>query len=83
MTRFLGTLVLLAAIIIGLGWYLGWFHFSTTSDDQKTHINLTVDQDKIRKDEETAKQKLRGIEHKVKESVGDGSEKNKDAGPRS
>jgi len=83
MTRFLGALVLLALVIIGLGWYLGWFHFSTTTgDDQKTHINITVDQDKIRGDEEKAKERLRDIGQKAKESAGDRSEKSKDAGPR-
>jgi len=75
MTRFLGALVLLAALIIGLGWYLGWFHFSTTGDDQKTHINITVDQDKIRGDEEKAKERLREIGQKVKGRAGDGSER--------
>jgi hypothetical protein len=83
MTRFLGALVLLAAVIIGLGWYLGWFHFSTTTgDDQKTHIDISVDQNKIRGDVEKANDKLRETGQKAKERAGDDSEKSKDGGPR-
>jgi len=75
MTRFLGVLVLLVAAVVGLGFYLGWFHFSKNSDDQKTNVTITVDQDKIRQDEEKAKEKVRDIGHNVKERTGAGSEK--------
>jgi hypothetical protein len=82
MLRFLGVLLLLAAGVIGLGFYLGWFHFSKDSDGQKTNISITVDQDKIREDEKRAKEKVQGIGQQVKERTGAGAEKSKDNGPR-
>jgi len=48
-------LVLLVACVVGLGFYLGWFLLSADSEGQKTNITITVDQDKIREDEEKAK----------------------------
>jgi hypothetical protein len=82
MTRFLGALVLIAAIIIGVGWYLGWFHFSTGGNDRESNFNISVDKDKIRQDEERAKEKLHEFGNKVKDKVEDRSEKTKDSGPR-
>jgi hypothetical protein len=42
---------------------------------EKTNVTITVDQDKIRQDEEKAKEKVREIGHNVKERTGAGSEK--------
>jgi hypothetical protein len=61
MTRFLGVLVLIAAVVLGIGWYLGWFHFGTRTEEGQTHVTLTVDQDKIKSDERKVIDKVRGI----------------------
>jgi hypothetical protein len=82
MTRFLGALVLIAAIIIGAGWYLGWFHFSTGGSDRTTDFNISIDKDKMREDGEKAKDKLHEFGNKVKDKVEDRSEKTKDSGSR-
>jgi hypothetical protein len=82
MNRFLIVLLLLVAGVVGLGFYLGWFHLSTSSTDQKTNITITVDQDKIREDEEKAKEKVQEAGQKLKERTGAGTEKSKDEGPR-
>jgi hypothetical protein len=51
-------LVLVAACVIGLGFYLGWFGVSTVADTPgKTGVNVTIDQDKIKSDAERARQK--------------------------
>jgi hypothetical protein len=82
MKRFLVVLLLFVAGVVGLGFYLGWFRLSTDRTDQKTNITITVDQDKIREDEEKAKEKVQDIGQKVKQKTGAGTEKSKDEGPR-
>jgi hypothetical protein len=83
MKRFLIALALLVAIVLGLGFYLGWFRVSADRTDQKTNIKITIDQDKIREDEEKAKEKVQKAGLKLKEGGGAGTEKRKgeDAGP--
>jgi predicted negative regulator of RcsB-dependent stress response len=61
--------VLLAAGVVVLGFYQGWFHFSADSTDQKSSATITVDQDKFQKDEEKAKEKFQDFGHKVKEET--------------
>ena len=55
-------LVLLVVGIVALGFYLDWFHFTTTSDPEsgKVKSTLEIDQNKIKADAEKAKQKLSG-----------------------
>jgi hypothetical protein len=59
MKRFIILLVLLAAGIAGLGCYLGWFHMTTETVDGKSNVTVTVDKDKIRADEQKAKDKVK------------------------
>jgi hypothetical protein len=82
MKRFLIVLLLLVAGVVGLGFYLGWFHLSTSSTAQKTNITITIDQDKIREDEEKTKEKVQQAGQNLKERIGAGTEKSKDEGPR-
>jgi hypothetical protein len=76
MKRLLIVLVLLAAGAICFGYYLGWFGVSTSSTDQKSNINISVDKEKIREDESKAKQKLDEVGHTIKEGIN--AKKNKD-----
>jgi predicted negative regulator of RcsB-dependent stress response len=78
MNRLLGVLVLLLAVIVGLGFYQGWFHMSTENKDDKSNVTFTVDQDKIHKDEEKAKEKVQDFGQKVKEKTGGGTDKVKE-----
>jgi hypothetical protein len=57
-------LVLLVAVVVGLGFYQGWWRLSTEGTP-----NITVDQEKIKADEEQAKKKAQELEQKAKESV--------------
>jgi hypothetical protein len=70
MSRLLGVLLLLVVGIAGLGFYLGWFHVSTSQADQKTNITVTVDQDKIQEDKEKAKDKVQEFGRNLKEKAG-------------
>ena len=59
MTRFLGVLVIIVAVVVGVGLYLGWFQFGSETTEGKTHVKLTVDQEKIKADEKAALEKIR------------------------
>lgn len=78
MKGFLGVLLLLVIGVVGLGFYLGWFNFSTGGTEQNPSATISVDRDKIRKDEEAAKKKLRDAGQAVKEKIGSKTEKNND-----
>jgi hypothetical protein len=68
MTRFLGVLVLIVAVIACVGLYLGWFSFGSDSSDGKTNITISVDKDKIKKDENVVVDKIKSIGHKTTET---------------
>jgi len=76
MKRFLIVLLLLAAGVVGLGFYLGWFQLSTGSTGEKSNFTITVDQNKMREDEEKAKQKVQDAGKKLKEQTGTEKSKN-------
>jgi hypothetical protein len=70
MKRLLVVVVLLVAVIVGLGFYLDWFRISTGSTDDKTGINVTVDQKKIREGTKKAKEKVKEFGRKATEGNG-------------
>ena len=70
MRKFLGTIVLLAAVLIGVGWMRGWFDISTQSADDKTNIEFRIDKEKIKQDAEAAKEKAREIASPSGEDAG-------------
>lgn len=51
-------LLVLAALVIGLGYYLEWFRFSSTDGDKQTNISIIVDKEKIGADVQKAKEKI-------------------------
>ncbi len=74
MNRFLVVLLLLVIGVVGLGFYLGWFQFSTERTDDKSNISITIDEDKIRKDKDKAIEKVQEAGHSIKEKTGVGTE---------
>jgi hypothetical protein len=82
MKRLLVAFVVLVAGIVGLGFYLGWFQFSTGGTDEKPNITLTVDKDKFDKDKKKAEEEVKKAGQTVKEKIGGGTEKSKDEGSR-
>ena len=37
---------LIVAVVVGLSFYMGWFHFSSGSDDKNAHITVSVGKSK-------------------------------------
>jgi hypothetical protein len=43
---------LTVSVVAGLGFYPGWFHFSSGSDDKNAHVTVSVDKGQIQKDKD-------------------------------
>lgn len=59
---------LLVLIVIGTGFYRGWFAVSSpdaVNGDNKSELRLTVDQGKIKADSDALKDKTRELSEKV------------------
>jgi hypothetical protein len=70
MKRIVFLLVLLVAVVGGVGFYLGWFTLTTqTTADGKSNVTVTVDKDKIKEDKEKAKDKAKELGHDVKDKA--------------
>jgi hypothetical protein len=64
MLRFLGMLVVLLALVAGIGYYRGWFHAGSTDTNGRDTIKLTVDKDKVNQDKASAQQQVQDLGHK-------------------
>ena len=53
-----------------LGYSRGWFTLSSASDDRKVKINVEVNKDKVKEDEERAKEKIQNLGSQIKEEAG-------------
>jgi hypothetical protein len=70
--------VVLVAIVVGVGFYREWFHISTGGGTDGTERpGITVDPAKIKADEEKAKEAAQDLEHKVKEKSTAATDKGK------
>jgi len=78
MKSLLIVLVLLVAGVLGLGFYLRWFHVASDSGDGKGNITLTVDTDKIQEDKVKAMEKVHDLGHQAKDKAAGPTEKGKD-----
>ncbi len=52
MRKFLGTLVILVILIGVVGYFRGWFSLSTENQPGVTNVELTIDKDKVKQDEQ-------------------------------
>jgi hypothetical protein len=64
MIRFLGLLVVLALLVVGVGYYRGWFHADSNNTNGQPTISVTVDKDKINQDKASAQQEVQNLQHK-------------------
>jgi|HubBroStandDraft_1064217.scaffolds.fasta_scaffold198435_1 hypothetical protein len=64
MIRFLGILVVLAALVAGIGYYRGWFHAASADTNGQGTVTLTVDKDKLNQDKASAQQEVQDLGHK-------------------
>ena len=59
MRKLCSLLVVLAIVVVGVGFYRGWFALSSPTTDTGSHkvnINLTVDPDKVKADVEAVRE---------------------------
>jgi hypothetical protein len=78
MKSFLAFLALVVIVVLGVGYYLNWFKFSSTSSGDTLNINTQVNKNKINEDVEHAKQKIQGGAQDLKEKVKPGTEPTKE-----
>jgi hypothetical protein len=69
MARLIGAIVIVLAILVGIGFYMDWFHVSTNQSGQKSNVEISVDKQKIQEDEEAAKKKVEELKDKAKQKV--------------
>jgi len=65
MKRLLLVLVVLVAVVAGVGWYRGWFTVAAGADE----INVKMDREKVKEDEQKAKARLEGLKGQVQDKV--------------
>ena len=63
MNRIYSWLIVIAVLVICLGFYRGWFTLWSGRDviGNKVNVNLTVDPDKVKQDVDTVKTKARNM----------------------
>jgi predicted negative regulator of RcsB-dependent stress response len=71
MKHLVGVAVLLLAVMVGLGFYRGWFQLSTKDTGDKPSATITMDKGKIQADEKKAKEEMHDFGQKAKETTGD------------
>ena len=64
MIRLLGVMVLLVALVAGIGYYRGWFHTQSQGANGQDTVTVTVDKDKINQDKTSAEQQVQDLTHK-------------------
>ena len=77
MRKVLLALFVMAAVVIGLGFYLKWFSFTPKGGEDNTSIPIAVDKEKIKSDVEKGKEKAKDLTEKGKEKVKDLTDKGK------
>jgi hypothetical protein len=78
MRKLLLTLLVVAAIVIGLGFYRNWFSWASKGGDDQNHNPVTIDKEKIQSDVQKGKEKVKVLTEKGKEKAKDLTEKAKD-----
>jgi uncharacterized protein (UPF0333 family) len=69
MARMLLVLVLIVAVAAGLGFYMGWFHYSSGSDGSSAHVTLSMDKGQFQEDKDKAADKVQDLEQPAKDKV--------------
>jgi hypothetical protein len=80
MRKLVLTLLVVAGIVIGLGFYPNWFSWAPKGGDDQTHNPVTVDKEKIQSDVQKGQEKVKVLTEKGKEKAKDLTEKAKNVG---
>ena len=67
MKRWFIVFVLIVAVVIGAGFYMGYLHVGADSTDGVTHVTLTIDHRKLQADEKKAEDKAHDVVHPPRE----------------
>jgi uncharacterized protein YxeA len=62
-------LALIVVVGVGLGFYLGWFNFSSRNDTGKPNVTLSVDKDKVEADKDKVVDKVQDLGHKAVDKI--------------
>ena len=84
MKRFLTVLIVLAACVVGFGFYRGWFALSSPSapaGSNEVNVNLATDTDKMKADAETVKDKAAELTGNVEENAAEPDDRPADEAP--
>jgi len=54
-------IVIIALVVVGVGYYRGWFHLTSEKTGDKTNVTLTVDKNKMHDDKKAADEKAHEI----------------------
>ena len=72
MNRLFAVLIVLVLVVVGFGFFRGWFALTSRSPDvggNKVNINLTVDGDKMQEDAQAVQDKTAELSGNVSEEV--------------
>ena len=75
MKTLLIAVALVPVAVVGLGFYRGWFGFSSSNDESKSNVTLSVDKDKIETDKDDAVEKAQELGHKAVDKMSPSPEK--------
>jgi hypothetical protein len=78
MKGFVIPLALVVVVIVGIGFYQGWFQVGSDNAKGKSDVTLSVDKDKIKEDGKTAVAKLEDVGHQIKDKIDGAGEKSMD-----
>jgi hypothetical protein len=62
--KFFFVLILLVVAVGAVGFYLGWFHVGSETVDGTTNVTFSVNQNKIKTDENKVVEKVHGTDQK-------------------
>jgi hypothetical protein len=62
-------LLLVAAVVIGLGFYRGWWSIASDKSGTKVHLNVTVDKDKVEADKKSVAGTVEDLGREVKDTA--------------
>lgn len=78
MQRFFFVAAIVAAGIVGIGFYQGWFHVGSDKADGKANVTLSLDTDKVKEDGKTAVANVQDVGRQIKDKIAGPTEKSMD-----
>jgi len=60
---------LTVSVVACLSFCVGWFHFSSGSDDNNAHVTVSVDKGQIQKDKDKAVDKAQDLGQQARDKV--------------